>query len=179
MMAARMKLSPGVPALLVGRNGARCWVGRFALPIGFVVALFLVTFLADGAEGALLTNAWQVHHLSQSEAALAQRVRLRGVVTYYNSRIPELFIQDDSDGIYVEIENMRQEPGIRFEPGQLLEIEGSSAEGGFSPDILPDKVALVGRAALPCRRGVHPLPRAPRLSSLEAGARTARAAARP
>ena len=57
-------------------------------------------------------------------------------------QIPELFIQDETEGVFIEIAELKHDPGFKLAVGQVLEIEGISAQGGFSPDIIPTQVRL-------------------------------------
>lgn len=50
-----------------------------------------------------LTTARQIHQLTPEEAAKAYPVRIRGVVTSYDVVVNQLFVQDATEGIYVEI----------------------------------------------------------------------------
>jgi signal transduction histidine kinase len=80
---------------------------------------------------------------------------VRGVVTYYDREIPELFIQDETEGVFIEIAELKHDLGFKLAVGQILEIEGISAEGGFSPDIIPTQVRLAQeKAALPAAQMV-------------------------
>jgi len=94
----------------------------------------------------LLTTAREIHQLTIEQAALRHPVRLRGVVTFVNETREQLFVQDDTEGIFVEIKG---DYGFRLVIGQLLEIEGVSAPGGFAPDIEPKRITLLGEAPLP------------------------------
>jgi signal transduction histidine kinase len=93
----------------------------------------------------LLTTARQVHGLTIEQAALRYPIRLRGVVTFVNEAREQLFVQDDIEGIFIEIKG---DYGFRLAIGQLLEIEGVSAPG-FAPDIEPQRITLIGEAPLP------------------------------
>jgi hypothetical protein len=99
----------------------------------------------------LLTTARQVHQLTIEQAALQYPVRVRAVVTFVNAPVWQLFVQDETEGIFVEIKG-DYDFGLRS--GQILEIEGVSAPGGFAPDIEPQRVTLLGEAPLPEPRRV-------------------------
>ncbi len=129
---------------------------KASLGLAFMIPAALLVAATASAQTPLpvLTNAWQVHHLSSAEADRGYPVRVQGVVTYYDSQIPELFIQDETDGIFIEVEKLKRDPGLKFAVGQLLEVAGSSAKGGFSPDIVPEDIRLQGTASLPEPREV-------------------------
>ncbi len=99
----------------------------------------------------LLTTARQVHQLTTEQALQRFPVRVRAVVTFVAEPIAQLFVQDETGGIFVEIHG---DYGFRLRKGQVLEIEGVSAPGGFAPDIEPQRVRLVGEAPLPPPRKV-------------------------
>src|SRR5262249_48936684 len=121
-----------------------------------IFCLSLLPFLASSNLASaqtnlpLLTAAEQVHQLGSEAAKLQYPVRVRGVATFVDESIEQLFIQDKSGGIFVEIHG---DYGFALRSGQLLEVEGVSAPGGFAPDIEPRSVRLLGEAPLPiaCR----------------------------
>lgn len=113
-----------------------------------VLALFLPP-LAACAQTNLLTTARQVHELSGEQATLRQPVHLHGVVTYCDEKFGQLFVQDDTGGIFIEIQGNY---GFQIKTGQLLEIDGVSAPGGFAPDVVPGRIRRVGEAPLPTPR---------------------------
>ena len=94
----------------------------------------------------LLTQIAQIRKLSAHEAGRKYPVKVRGVVTYREPN--NIFIQDNSAGIYVRLENfMMDYPKIQLE--RLLEIEGVSDPGGFGPIIVAGKVTVLGKGAYP------------------------------
>jgi signal transduction histidine kinase len=94
----------------------------------------------------LLTAARQVKQLTLEQATLQYPVRVRAVVTFADEPHGQLFVQDETEGIFVEIQG---DYDFRLRTGQLLEIEGVSAPGGFAPDIVPRRLTLLGEALLP------------------------------
>ena len=81
---------------------------RAARPIEPGLALLALAGLlgasAPAAETqAPLTTARQIHQLTPDEAAQARPVRIRGVVTSYDIVVNQLFVQDATEGIYIEI----------------------------------------------------------------------------
>ena len=93
----------------------------------------------------LLTRVADVHRLGQGEAAREYPVRVRAVVTYFDADWQQLFVEDESGGVFVE----HQDETWSFEVGQKLEIEGVSGRGGFAPTIVPGRIRAVGRGSLP------------------------------
>src|SRR5579862_7470420 len=72
-----------------------------------VVSLFLFSFAAGrlfawaNSASICLTNAKQIRELDPETAGKNLPVRLRGVVTFYDAPLFNLFIQDNSAGIFV------------------------------------------------------------------------------
>jgi signal transduction histidine kinase len=137
-------------------------LGRASTPLALgargcrLAALLLALFLRPTLGLAqtnlpLLTTARQVHRLTIEEASRRYPVRVRGVVTFVAGPLEQLFIQDDTGGIFLEIHG---DYGFRLQMGQMLEVEGVSAPGGFAPDIEPQHLRLVGEAPLPPARRV-------------------------
>ena len=93
--------------------------------------------------GSTLTTAAQVHSLGKSGAQAGYPVRMRAVVTYFDPVNHLLFVQDSTDGIFVETP---ESPPLR--PGDLVEITGVTT-ADFAPDVAKAHVAVVGRAHLP------------------------------
>ena len=89
-----------------------------------------------------------VRGLTVEEAEQNRRVRLRGVVTFFNEGFFSHFIQDDTAGIYV-----CTSPNLpSLISGQLVEVEGLTGAGEFAPVVLPQKVRVLGEAPLPPSR---------------------------
>ncbi len=95
---------------------------------------------------ATLRSVRAVHALPMVEAKRRHRIQLRGVVTYYDPAWFNLFIQDSTGGIYIHA-NIPHPPPIRV--GDLVDVEGFSAPGGFAPIVVDPAVRIVGRARLP------------------------------
>jgi signal transduction histidine kinase len=130
-------------------------LSAFAATIRLVLGTSLLASPAAKARGqtnlALLTTARQIHQLTAEQAVLGYPVRVQGVSTFCDEPLGQLFVQDETGGIFVEIKGPY---GFRMRPGQLLDIEGVSAPGGFAPDIDPRQVRLLGEAPLPAARSV-------------------------
>ena len=109
----------------------------------FLAALLLGAVSPSGAEE--LHTAAAVRALTVAQAQEPMRVHLRGVVTFFDETLFSRFIQDDTAGIYLQAS--RNTPSLV--PGQMVEIEGASSPGEFAPIIVPERVRVVGAAALP------------------------------
>ena len=102
-----------------------------------------------GAGLPLLTSALQVKSLSQEEAFRHYPVRLRAVVTFLDPEWSGPILQDSSAAIYARIV-----PGARagWRLGDLVEVEGVTSSGGFSPTVWTRTARRIGRGVLPAPR---------------------------
>jgi signal transduction histidine kinase/CheY-like chemotaxis protein/HPt (histidine-containing phosphotransfer) domain-containing protein len=107
----------------------------------------------------VLETVASVHQLSPQEAARHHPVRLHGVVTYVDNVLKDAFVQDDTGGIYVTTQNLKDQV---LEAGQLVDVEGQSSPCGFAPCIDQPRFRILGRTPLPVAAR-------PRLEELFAG----------
>ena len=77
------------------------------------------------ASGPALTTALAVHRLPVSLAQRAYPVHLRAVVTYYDPGDHLLFVQDSSDGIFVEPSDKET---VSLKAGDDVEITGQGPD---------------------------------------------------
>ena len=117
----------------------------------FVAVAWLAGARANAASDAasVLTTAAAIHALSPAQAAAARPVRVRAVVTYVNEDGFYLFLQDASDGIFVDASDARSPP---THPGDVALVEGVTAPGLFAPQIRLRRLTVVGTAPLPAAR---------------------------
>ncbi len=105
-----------------------------------------------------LTRIEQIRHLTPAQAERHYPVHVRAVATYYNPHSytgvqdvgpfgPDLFVQDSTAGIWVDItgDSLKEAPRA----GQLLDIEGVTAEPDFAPQIEKSHWLVLGQAPLP------------------------------
>lgn len=93
-----------------------------------------------------LTNAAQVHALSAEVAGQKLSVRLEGIVTHYRHRFGDrLFLQDDTDGVYVRI----QGPAPSASVGDRVRLEGTTEAGDYAPVVRLTRLEKLGRGELP------------------------------
>ena len=102
------------------------------------------------ASVAPLLTAAAVRGLTVEQAKRPMHVRLRGVVTFFDENLFSRFIQDDTAGIYLQTSRIMP----TLVPGQLVEVEGISSAGEFAPVVVPEKVRVLGAAALPASKPV-------------------------
>lgn len=94
----------------------------------------------------LLTNVGQIRTLSPGEAARKYPIKVKAVVTsYYQDKFGNLFVQDSSGGIHVDL----QEQKMTLHVGQLVEAEGVSDPGLFVPNIHVTRLRVIGQGPLP------------------------------
>src|ERR1019366_154038 len=73
------------------------------------------------APGSTLTTALEVHQLPLSAAQRAYPVRLRAVVTYFDPVGHLFFVQDRSDGIFIELNDKEK---VSMRAGDDVEVTG-------------------------------------------------------
>lgn len=95
-----------------------------------------------------LTSCAEVRSLSPQEAKRGYPIRLSGVVTYFEPYTPDLFVQDQSGGIWIQWTKSAVQPEI----GDAIEVTGRSTQVDFAPDIVDPKIRITGRAPLPAPR---------------------------
>ena len=78
-------------------------------------------------------------------AVLGRPVRLEGVVTYTDAVWGLLFVQDDEEGIFVQMRGQT----IDVAPGDRVRVEGVSAHGDFAPVVEQPRVTYLGPGELP------------------------------
>src|SRR5579864_811630 len=96
------------------------------------------------ADEHVLDRAEQVRNLSAADAAQSRPVQLRGIVTYYDPRAPDLFIQDETAGIYIFCDRR-----LPIERGQKIELMGITGAGDFAPVVVHPKTRALGLGRLP------------------------------
>ena len=112
--------------------------------------LVLATALASpgkvsGSSPPLLVKVVQIRSLSRSEANRGYPVRLRAVVTYYGGASPDLFVHDNTGGIWVRLP--KGAPPLKS--GELVDVEGIAEQPDFAPQIGHPTIRVVGQTALP------------------------------
>jgi len=103
------------------------------------------SFTGDGVSPPTLQTVQQIRHLTAGALAAAPDVHIRGVVTYYDSVVPNLFVQDKTGGIWVDL---RGSSGDAPKPGQVLDLRGHAA-AGFAPYIANPQWSVIGSSPPP------------------------------
>jgi signal transduction histidine kinase/CheY-like chemotaxis protein len=105
---------------------------------------------ASGQEKTALTEVSQIRRLTPDEAKRGYSIRLRATVTYCDATWGLLFVQDSTGGIFVNTHDLN----LNVEPGQVVEVEGTSEAGDYAPVIFNPQVHVVEGGELPKPRGV-------------------------
>jgi len=107
----------------------------------------------------VLTQISQIRKLTPDQAARGYPVLVRAVVTYYSpsgpnflgretymsADTPDLFVQDSTAGIWVNV----PKGAPPLQAGQLIEMEGVTEVPDFAPQIGKPRYRVVGQAPLP------------------------------
>lgn len=102
------------------------------------------------ADEQVLSCARDVLNLPAEVATLGLPVRVRGVVTYTEqSWAGQFFMQDATAGVFVG-HSGREAP----QPGQVVDVSGTSHPGAFAPYIKNPRWSVVGSAPLPDAREI-------------------------
>jgi signal transduction histidine kinase/CheY-like chemotaxis protein len=97
-----------------------------------------------------LTRAHDAHNLTIEQARRHYPVKLRAVVTYYDTNVderrPALFVSDSSGAIFIVLPGL---PAAPFEIGDLIEIGGVSDAGDYAPIVRATEAHVIGKSHLP------------------------------
>ena len=93
----------------------------------------------------LLTKVEQIRRLDKDQARRGFPVRIRGILTFFDPSWRTLFIQDETDGIFVDLGNQLFYP----KSAERYELEGFSGPGDFAPIIVKPRFVPLGRGPLP------------------------------
>jgi PAS domain S-box-containing protein len=104
----------------------------------------------EGKKLPLLTRVEQIRKLTPDEAARGYPIRVRGVVTYHNPQLGNLYVQDSTGGIYVETRGRK----ITVPAGRLVKVEGISTPGQYAPNIGEPRFTELGKGRWPAARRV-------------------------
>jgi hypothetical protein len=97
-----------------------------------------------------LTTASEVRRLSFAEAKEGRPVRLDAVVTYFDADWRLLFVQDGTNGIFVDLNGGALPHGLR--QGHRVVIEGVAGPGNFAPVVARPRITIRGEGELPRER---------------------------
>jgi diguanylate cyclase (GGDEF)-like protein/PAS domain S-box-containing protein len=113
------------------------------IALACVVALFAAP--AAGYGTPVVTSVRAARKFKPDPTGAPTRVHFHGVVTYFDTVTPNLFVQDKTGGIWVDLRGLNT-PLPR--PGQLLDIRGE-LKIGFAPYVAKPQWKVLGSAPFP------------------------------
>lgn len=93
----------------------------------------------------VLRSCAEVRSLTFEEAARGYPIHIQVVVTYFDANAPDLFVQDNSGGLWVRW--TRSLPEVK--PGQLLDLTGKTTQTDFAPDLIDPHWTVLREGPLP------------------------------
>jgi PAS domain S-box-containing protein len=124
-----------VPYAAASPPGARNTPGEVRKPDTAVAR----TTAGDG----VIRTAAALRRLGPDQVRRHPAVTLRGLVTFFNLETGDLFIQDETGGVYVDPEALR--PTVKT--GDLVEAMGIADEGFVAPELRPTAIRVVDHGA--------------------------------
>lgn len=92
-----------------------------------------------------LRTAREIRFLGREDADGGIPAVVRGVVTHISAARKDLFLQDETAGIYVEPSGLLG----ACETGDEVEVTGTTRAGTFAPCLKPTKIVRLGKSRLP------------------------------
>jgi signal transduction histidine kinase len=125
---------------------------RFLATLGLlgVVAIQVGAEAPPAESKPVLTQIRQVTALTRPEADQQFAVRVRGVVTCYDSALGLFFVQDATAGVFVWMGT----PTAGLKDGQAVAVRGVTGAGLLSPIILASAATILGPGQAPAARPV-------------------------
>ena len=125
-------------------------------------ALLLCGSLSANDESHVLTSVAEIRGLSAEEAAKGRPVRLRATVSFISYGDGWFKVHDGEEGISVDLEVARKRgiwSGRSFTKadnvlGVVLEIDGITGTGSYSPIVIPAEIRRIGTGPVPEARRV-------------------------
>ncbi|HXB60010.1 MAG TPA: ATP-binding protein [Candidatus Acidoferrales bacterium] len=119
---------------------------RVALSLLLVLVGLPFYVKAQEATNEELRTIAAVRDLTVEQASEHRRVRLQGVVTFYEENFFSRYLQDDTAGIYLSDAGL---PVMHLLPGEFVEVTGFTAPGEYAPSVVPQSITVLGRTSLP------------------------------
>jgi diguanylate cyclase (GGDEF)-like protein len=114
------------------------------VPLGLLLAGRLA---CAGPELTVLTHARDVRNLSPEEARRSYPVHLRATVTFVDTGPGEVFVQDETAGVFVfEHDSVSDAP---LHAGQVVDITGFTTPADFAPSITKAHLKVLAMGPLP------------------------------
>ncbi|HET6568867.1 MAG TPA: ATP-binding protein [Rhodothermales bacterium] len=105
-----------------------------------------VPVLAQSTAATALTKVAGIRALSSREAARGYPVDLSVTVTYYDPEWGLLFVQDETNGIFVDVHG---EAPQDLHPGDRIELKGVTDPGDYAPSVAKPQIRRIGPGPLP------------------------------
>ncbi len=129
-------------ALDISALAGRCRPVTVCLALAWVVSSGCSRPSA-GLPNAPLTTVGQIRQLTPEAAAAQVPVHLRGTVTFSDTAVLLLIMQDATGAVRVEGAPLANLP---LEPGRAVELTGVVVDGGLSPSVACRSIVMSGRA---------------------------------
>jgi hypothetical protein len=132
-----MPLHPGDPITAIGHpfvSGVQKWL-RDALYIAIEPAGTNAMTPTSSSAGCLRL-AEQVRSLASNEAIRQPKVDLFGVVTWFNTNTPFVYVQDASGGVLVDKPAWIGNGNTPQTAGSMVRVRGKAASGDFVPKVI-------------------------------------------
>lgn len=118
----------------------------------FFFSLLVMALPSRASDNTLpeFRSAEQIRRMPAAQAERHYPVRLRGIITFFDQRIPNKayrFIQDDTAGIYFYMDS--EIASQTLQPGQIVEIEGETGQGEFAPVVVAHHIHVLGQGKFP------------------------------
>ncbi len=102
-----------------------------------------------------LNSIAEVRALTPEQAQQKIPVHLNAVVTFVSKDIYSCFVEDATTGIFVAIPTLPQDLWpAKLEPGQTVEIVGTTSPGEYAPTVTAERMMVTGRRELPSPKSV-------------------------
>jgi len=116
--------------------------------VRFLTIILPLGLLAEPSGGlSILTHARDIRNLSPDEARRSYPVHLRAVVTFVDTGPGEMFVQDETAGVFV-FEHDSVSNAV-LHAGQLVDLTGITTPADFAPSITQAHLSVLGQGALP------------------------------
>ena len=92
-----------------------------------------------------ITTISAMKRLTVAEAGQQRRVSVKAVVTYWDPYWHLLFVQDNSDAVFVGTNGSN----FSFRAGDLVDVTGVTSQGDYAPTIAASAVSFVRRGTFP------------------------------
>lgn len=86
----------------------------------------------------------EIRSLTAAKANLALPVRIHGVITYVDAIWRQLYVQDQTAGIYLKYNGYQH-----MQAGDRVLLTGLTNGGNFAPVVIAPKIEILGKAPLP------------------------------